>query len=152
MLIQPKVQVQDDGKYLLLEDYVHTRKTLPWSSSLKSWEVTIPKGFTWDVASVPRIFWSVSGVRPGGRFLAGSLIHDAFYRNGGVLPGGWCRGLEDDERRDYLVSWTRKEADLLFRWMMKESGIKWVQYHRAHWAVRAFGFFAWKEKKKGKKK
>lgn len=144
MLSQPKVQVQSNGKYLLLEDYVHNRKTLPWASSLKIWEVTIPKGFEWDGASVPRLFWSVSGVWPGGRYLAGSLIHDAFYRNGGDLPKGWCRGLGDGQWMDYLVSWTRKEADVLFRWMMKESGIKWLQYHRAYWAVRLFGFFAWK--------
>ena len=126
--VQPIVQVQADGRYRLVEEY-------RYASGIYTFN--IPHGFTWDGASVPRVFWSISGIRPGGRYLAGSSIHDAFYRHGGQLPAPWILP---------LGRWTRLEADILFREMMQQAGIAWMQYHRAYWAVRMFSAFAWKTK------
>ena len=120
---QPAVRVQPDGLYELTEDYRYRA-------------FLIPSGFRWDGASVPRLFWTLTGVRPGGRILGASCIHDALYRYGGEVPVSW---------NDPIRYWSRKEADQLFRKMMKGAGIGWLQCHRAYWAVRMFGGRSWKD-------
>lgn len=41
--------------------------------------ITIPKGFTWDLSSVPRLLWGL--LPPDGLWEIGSLIHDYLYIN-----------------------------------------------------------------------
>lgn len=41
--------------------------------------IVIPKGYEWDLSSVPRIFWSICA--PDGDFELASLIHDYLYEN-----------------------------------------------------------------------
>jgi hypothetical protein len=136
---QPIVQTVGRS-YSLIKPYRYT-----WADGLRC-RVTIPVPFKWDGASVPRLLWSVSGVRPGGPFLAASLVHDAFYRYGGRLPDRWF----ELQSRIPATGWwphppyTRKEADELFRRMLIEAGVGWWQYHRAYWAVRLFGRWAWR--------
>ena len=38
--------------------------------------ITIPKGFTYDGASVPRLVWTLSGITPDGLIRAAALVHD----------------------------------------------------------------------------
>lgn len=39
-------------------------------------EITIPEGFEWDGASIPRLFWSVVGSPYSPKFITASLVHD----------------------------------------------------------------------------
>jgi len=91
--------------------------------------VMIPDGFIWDGASVPRLLWTLSGIRPDGLARAAALVHDYIYRRHAHLSAPPV---------------TRLMADKLFRYMIREAGgSKWLAF-RAYWAVRLFGRAAWK--------
>jgi len=42
-------------------------------------QITIPKGYKWDLSSVPRFLWWL--LPPDGDFQIGALIHDFLYEN-----------------------------------------------------------------------
>jgi len=111
-----------------------------WRHTTRKWEVmedwdypgfgTIPKGFVFDGASIPRpLWWFLS---PVGLLLIPGLIHDWGYREN---PGG--AGPND-----------RKLWDMFFRQIIKEvtdtTIIPWIAY----FAVRIGGWKAWKEHRK----
>ena len=45
------------------------------------YEFVIPKDYTWDGASIPRIFWRLIGAKTDPRFLIPSMIHDVLCEN-----------------------------------------------------------------------
>ncbi len=42
----------------------------------KSYKFTIPKGYCYDGASIPRLFWRVVGSNTDNKFLIAALVHD----------------------------------------------------------------------------
>ena len=42
---------------------------------------TIPKGYCYDGASIPRLFWRVIGSNTDNRFLIPALVHDVLCEN-----------------------------------------------------------------------
>lgn len=42
---------------------------------------TIPKGYKWDGASIPRLFWRLIGSKTDSAFLIPSLVHDVLCEN-----------------------------------------------------------------------
>ncbi len=78
--------------------------------------IEVPAGFITDLATVPRIFWTL--LPPDGKYAKAAIIHDYLYDN---------------------ALRTKKEADLIFLDGMKVLGVpKWkriVMYQ----AVRLFG-------------
>lgn len=94
---------------------------------------TIPKDFTFDLASIPRGLWVV--IAPFELSIVAPLIHDALYRDGGDLPDGWVRPRE---------VFTRKETDTIFKQLMKREGISWWKRWTAYAAVRIFGKSSWR--------
>ena len=94
--------------------------------------ITVPSGFEFDLASVPRFIWWLIG--PFDLSIAAPLVHDFLYRFRGAPPQGSI-----DPRRTY----TRSQADLLFRTIMKEEGVWWWRRAAAYRAVRWFGGAAW---------
>lgn len=42
---------------------------------------TIPRGYTWDGATIPRVFWPLIGSKTDSRFLIPSMIHDVLCEN-----------------------------------------------------------------------
>jgi hypothetical protein len=114
-MIQPLNVPIDDKRYKLVREYNYLG-------------ISVPKGFVYDGASVPRWLWSITDIRPDGLIRAPALIHDWLYRRGGNVNG----------RR-----FSRKEADLLFCRMMKESGIGIMKCKMVYWAVRVFAGSYW---------
>lgn len=47
----------------------------------KSYKFTVPKGYCYDGASIPRVFWRVIGANTDNRFLIAALIHDVLCEN-----------------------------------------------------------------------
>lgn len=45
------------------------------------YDFTIPKGYCYDGASIPKIFWRVIGSNTDNRFLIAALVHDALCEN-----------------------------------------------------------------------
>ena len=86
--------------------------------------LTVPAGFSYDGASVPRFFWRIvfPPVHPKSRRAA--LFHDFIYR---THPEGW----------------TKADADCLFYNLLLEDGVpKWRAW-LAYQGVNLFGRIAW---------
>lgn len=47
----------------------------------KVYNFTIPKGYCYDGASIPRIFWRVVGANTDNHFLIAALVHDVLCEN-----------------------------------------------------------------------
>ncbi|EDX2760096.1 DUF1353 domain-containing protein [Salmonella enterica subsp. enterica serovar Braenderup] len=78
--------------------------------------IEVPAGFVTDLATVPRVFWSV--MPPDGKYAKAAIIHDYLYDN---------------------ALRTKKEADLIFLDGMAVLGVpKWKRIVM-YLAVRIFG-------------
>ena len=47
----------------------------------KNYEFVIPKGYCYDGASIPRLFWRVIGSNTDNNFLVAALVHDVLCEN-----------------------------------------------------------------------
>lgn len=96
-------------------------------------EIQVPKGFQFDLASIPASLWSL--VAPNALSPQAALIHDYLYRYQGQPP------LADVEP---YRTYSRKEADDLFKEIMERvPGIGPVRRVLAYLAVRLLGGRAW---------
>jgi hypothetical protein len=82
--------------------------------------VDVPAGFITDLASVPRIFWSL--LPRDGSYTYPAIIHDYMY---------------------WVQDRTRETADEIFRIGMEEFHIGSVTVNAIYWGVRAGGGLAW---------
>ena len=87
--------------------------------------VAVPKGFITDFASIPWLFWSF--LPSWGKYGKAAVIHDCLYST------------------HYR---TRKEADDIFYEAMLVSGTKPWKAKIMYWAVRLFGWVAWRGNRK----
>ena len=119
-------QLGATADYEVVEDY---------SYDASGYKITVPKGFVYDRASIPGIFWvimdqdSLSNVAP--------LFHDFLYRNGGKLD------------KKYVVpyrTFSREETDSLFSELMAKSGVVEWRRKAAYKAVRNFSEKYWNSK------
>ena len=112
------------GNYEVVEDYTYKSGT---------YSITVPKGFIYDRASIPRVFWvlidkdSLSNVAP--------LFHDYLYRNGGELPANQVSPYR---------KFSREETDELFLELMTKCGVNKWRREAAYQAVRRGAMLAWK--------
>lgn len=97
--------------------------------------IKVPRQFEFDIASIPRPFWWL--IAPFELSLAAPLVHDFLYRYQGDPPHGSIV-----PPRIY----TRRQADLLFRAIMKKEGVWWWRRIASYLAVRCFGWNAWSKK------
>jgi hypothetical protein len=89
--------------------------------------VEVPKGFVTDLASIPRIFWSL--LQPAGEYAYAAIIHDYLY---------WMQKIP------------REKADLVFRLAMEDFKINAATVIVIYNAVRLGGEPAWQSNAKEK--
>ena len=86
--------------------------------------IRVPKGFISDLASIPRIFWSLIG-GPWGKYGYAAIVHDFLY---------------------HAQPCSRKEADRIFLEAMQVLGVnrfkRWIMYNM----VRIFSGFCWRKR------
>ena len=97
-------------------------KEFVWSE-----EITVPKGFVTDLASVPRVFWTL--FPRDGQYLEPAVVHDYCYQN-------------------LSCSLTRKQADEIFIQGMKAYGVGYFSRTLIYLAVRVFGNGYWQSCRK----
>ncbi|EJM1835421.1 DUF1353 domain-containing protein [Salmonella enterica] len=78
--------------------------------------ISVPAGFVTDLASVPRVFWTL--LPPDGKYAKAAIIHDYLYDN---------------------ALRTKKEADKIFLDGMTVLGVPKWKRTIMYWAVRLFG-------------
>ncbi len=81
----------------------------------KTYEFTIPKGYCWDGATIPKFFYRLIGAKEDPRFLIPSLIHDVLCEN-----------------HDY-VDYDRYFSTRVFERLLYVSGVgnfkRWMMFH-----------------------
>ncbi len=126
-----------------------------WITSIRQWKLTvdwnytlsdgtkivIPKGFIFDGATIPRLFWSI--LSPVGLFLIPSLIHDYAYKNDQLLS------LSDDgDTILYKPNAGRAFWDRLFLNIANDViGVAILNFI-AWLLLRIFGYIAWNKYRK----
>lgn len=113
-----KVEKIDSQTYILLEDV---------RVSIEGYQITIKKGFDFDSASIPRIFWSIIGSPFTGNYTIPALVHDGLYAS---------------EALD------RKECDNIFLELMKHFKVSYLKRYSMYWAVRLGGSNVWSKHSK----
>jgi len=88
--------------------------------------VAIPEGYIWDLASVPRLFWSI--VPPDSDAEVAFLIHDYLYEN--RLFG---RKFADQE----MLKWSKVTNGT------NKISVKNLDNYVRYYVVRLFGGFVW---------
>jgi hypothetical protein len=132
MLTSPviKRRKESDRQYVLVVSYI--LPTYYSNSNDKEYRLTVPAGFVFDGASIPRFFWRIAGHPMLPRYIAAAVVHDYLY---GLL-GPYDNGYE----------MTRKEADLLFYDMLRTDGVSWLKANEMYYAVRAGGWKGFRKK------
>ena len=142
-LQQPSLIPITDRWYRLTQDYQYT-----WESKNNTWRVVVFAGFETDIASVPRIVWTISGIIPDGLHRAAAVVHDLLYKYNGLpgQPDGTVQFFnsvfgcwQDSQKR-----WSRKECDLLFIQIMAEAGVPKLKRDVMYQKVREFGWIPWR--------
>ena len=112
-----ELSVKKVGKqtYILLEDIV--------VESL-GYQIKLLKGFDFDAASIPQIFWSIIGSPFTGNYTTPAAIHDGLYA-GEILD--------------------RKVCDDIFLDLMKQYKVSYLRRYTMYWAVRLAGGKVWKD-------
>ena len=110
---------------------------LRFRSDIAGGDIVVPVGFLSDLASIPRVAWTLFA-DPDANFMEmGAWIHDLLYQNVGVVP----------ILNDPVVGWvhlSRKDADrvLAFEAMPDLGAAKWQQDF-VYWALRLGGKSSW---------
>lgn len=84
--------------------------------TVQEWGVRVPVGFETDLASVPRVLWSL--VPPFGRYSKAAIVHDRLYN---------------------IQDRPKKKADKLFLRAMKDLGVPFWKRKVMYRFVRLFG-------------
>jgi hypothetical protein len=82
----------------------------------KLYTFTIPKGYAWDGASIPRVFWRLIGAKTDPRFLVPSMIHDVLCENHNYVDNDRYFADKVFERLLYV-----SEVSAFNRWLMFHS-------------------------------
>jgi hypothetical protein len=90
--------------------------------------VTLPKGFVSDGASIPKLARAIVGSPFEFEYLAAAVIHDALYRKG------------------YYDEITRAQADLIFRDLLWDTKVSFWKIPPFYAAVRAGGWCSYKKR------
>lgn len=81
----------------------------------KIYEFTVLRNYTWDGATIPRVFWRLIGAKTDNKFLIPSMIHDVLCEN------------------HHYVDNDRYFADKVFERLLYVSGVsafnRWLMFH-----------------------
>jgi hypothetical protein len=118
---QPIIQGVTHDRFILMEDFYYQDEEYELNLIIK-------KGFIYDGASIPRLFWRLVGGKFMPKFQRGAVLHDELY-NKNLLP--------------------RKICDKIFRKILIEDGCSKALANTMYSALRVGGGRAYR--KHGKK-
>ena len=101
---------------LPFENKKELRVILIDKTTINEYEFTIPKGYCWDGATIPRIFWRLIGAKTDPKFLIPSLVHDVLCENHNYINNDRYFSTIVFERLLYV-----SEVNSLSRWLIKHS-------------------------------
>lgn len=111
-------------------------RPLSYRPSGADYEISVPPGFVTDLASIPRLSWSL--LPPDGPWAKAAVIHDFLYKTKGT--GVWKGHPSGNTRPE---PYTRAEADGILREAMQDRGVDVVRRNIIWAAVRLGGAGGW---------
>lgn len=107
----------------------------------------IPKGFIFDGASIPRLFWNI--LNPTGYLFIAGLLHDFVYKYRFLYTYSTIECLDGKERKIIKEPYNQKEADKKFEDLADEICMGAHFFTRCSYiALRVFGSKAWEKHRK----
>jgi hypothetical protein len=97
----------------------------PFIFELDGVRSSVPEGFVFDWASIPRVFWNI--IPPRGKYSWAALVHDYLYR----------------VHRFDNKPCTKEFADNVFLAIMTHYGVKKWKRKTMYYAVKWFGKKSW---------
>lgn len=91
----------------------------------------IKKGYIWNGADIPRIFWRVIGSSTDNAYLVASLIHDY------MLEYRW-EIIEDVLKNSMDIKEYRRLTSLIFRQILKDTDTNIIKANIMSWAVQTW--------------
>ena len=104
-----------------------------WYYNLDGEPYVIPKGFTFDGASIPKPLHAICN--PTGILLYSAIVHDFGYRYSALLKAN----------KEASRTLTRSEVDLIFYKINLELSQLYVLSYVTYLAVRCGGYFRWRK-------
>lgn len=139
----PVITILNDHEFELVEPFSYEwqdEKTREW------WKITIPEGYCYDGASIPRIFWTLTGLLPIGTHAGAAAVHDYGYQRRGRLIRGEMEWRPNDTAQwvPRAINWDDHRIwDGLFRRIMRDAGETPWKREAMYRAVWLFGGAAW---------
>jgi hypothetical protein len=93
--------------------------------------IEIPKGFQWDLSTVPRFAWGV--LAPDGDFELAYLIHDYLWKE---QKENYTRKFTDDE----MLKWAKVTNGTDAFWSFRN-----FDNYARYYGVRGFGWLVWND-------
>ena len=113
-------------------------RELRFRSDSAGGDIVVPVGFLSDLASIPRIAWSLGYDSDCNIMELGAWTHDLLYSNAGSVPVRSC----DHRTRSVtaMMTLTRKQCDrvLCYEAMPDLGAARWQQ-NAVYWALRVGG-------------
>jgi hypothetical protein len=135
---QPDVRPIGDRKYLLMEDFA-----IVWRENSARFRIVIPRGFITDLASVPRLLWTLSNFTPDGLIRAAAVIHDWIYAQQGQLIYGQYQVKVGSLWVPCSLPFSRIRADALFKAINTAACMTRKNVIKAWLGVRVGGLLSW---------
>jgi hypothetical protein len=139
-LPDPKISWNQLSKIWILEEDVSV--VVNSNELSKVVGIKIPKGFQFDLSTIPRFLWSI--IAPFELSIIAPLVHDFIYVNKGNLTINESNIVIKSNVEDSF-NMSRLEADSIFLDHMKLEGIGFIKRWFAYLGVRIFGGIFWKE-------
>jgi len=101
---------------------------------------TIPSKYIWNGADIPRTFWRCIGSPTDNTFLIASMVHDYLLENKSYI-------FKDILQSSMKVKEYRRLTTLVFRKILKDSGVNTVKANIMSWCVDVYqmcSFGEWK--------
>ena len=105
----PKISPHAPGLWINLADFRVIDK-IKYRGRIRVIDITIPAGFIFDAASVPRAMLTITKGKHRPEFIVAAMVHDYFYRYAELLLGRF---------ETSKLKHVRKVADLLFFKLLK---------------------------------
>lgn len=100
-------------------------------TDFRRFSFSIPKGYTWNGADIPRFLWRLIGSRTSNEFLIAALIHDYALEMKTFI-------YKEVLKQSISIAEYRRLTSLMFREKLKDCGVNTVKANIMSWAVDVY--------------
>lgn len=108
---------------LIPDSNYNFRLNTPFIVQINHHVIAVPAGFVTDLASTPRLLWSLYSPN-NTKTIRAAVVHDYMYR---------C-----------ITTYSRYEADQIFYYALLKHDLSWLTANKYYYGVRLFGWYFYK--------